>query len=170
MRGRFGHFMDGRYGQDELNRALSTISLICIIINLFVKNQILWYVAVILLVVIYFRMLSRNIGKRSAENDRFLDFTDRFRRGGGYQRGSRRGRSSYNSYDSRRENNSYDSRRGFGEEQRARAAKKKREWEQRKTYRFFSCPQCEQRVRVPKGKGRIEITCPKCRTSFVKKS
>ncbi|MBR4027723.1 MAG: hypothetical protein IKJ01_09295 [Lachnospiraceae bacterium] len=48
--------------------------------------------------------------------------------------------------------------------------KKKAEFAQRKIYRFFSCPMCHQRVRVPKGRGRICITCPKCRTEFVKKS
>ena len=41
---------------------------------------------------------------------------------------------------------------------------------QRKLYRFYKCPQCRQKVRVPKGRGKICITCPKCRTEFVKKS
>ena len=41
---------------------------------------------------------------------------------------------------------------------------------QRAIYRFYKCPSCKQRVRVPKGKGKICITCPKCRTEFVKKS
>lgn len=39
---------------------------------------------------------------------------------------------------------------------------------QRKTHRFFKCPQCGVTVRVPKGKGKIKITCPKCKTAFVR--
>ena len=37
-------------------------------------------------------------------------------------------------------------------------------------YKYFSCPKCRQPVRVPKGKGKIAITCPKCRERFVRKS
>ena len=38
-----------------------------------------------------------------------------------------------------------------------------------KTYRYFVCPNCRQKVRVPRGKGKISITCPKCKTKFVRK-
>ncbi|MBZ2174231.1 hypothetical protein K8M07_03110 [Schnuerera sp. xch1] len=36
----------------------------------------------------------------------------------------------------------------------------------RKTHRYLKCPQCRQQLRVPKGKGKIVITCPKCHTKF----
>lgn len=46
----------------------------------------------------------------------------------------------------------------------------KSQFSQRKTHRFFRCPSCKQQLRVPKGKGLINIRCPKCQTSFTKKT
>ena len=43
-------------------------------------------------------------------------------------------------------------------------------FKQRKQYRYFRCPQCGQQLRVPRGRGKISITCPKCGTQFIKKS
>ena len=37
-------------------------------------------------------------------------------------------------------------------------------------HRYFDCPKCRQMVRVPKGKGKIAITCPRCREKFVRKT
>ena len=37
-------------------------------------------------------------------------------------------------------------------------------------HRYYSCPKCKQSIRVPKGKGKIAITCPKCRERFIKKT
>lgn len=42
----------------------------------------------------------------------------------------------------------------------------KKMFSQRKTHKFFKCPSCRQQIRIPKGHGTVEITCPKCRTSF----
>ena len=39
-----------------------------------------------------------------------------------------------------------------------------------KKHRYFDCPRCRQPVRVPKGKGKISITCPKCGEKFIKKT
>jgi len=49
-------------------------------------------------------------------------------------------------------------------------ARKKSHMEQRKTHRIYKCPSCKQAIRVPRGKGKIAITCPKCRTEFIRKS
>ena len=37
-------------------------------------------------------------------------------------------------------------------------------------HRYYDCPNCRQRVRVPRGKGKISISCPKCREKFVRKT
>ena len=37
-------------------------------------------------------------------------------------------------------------------------------------HRYFDCPKCRQQVRVPRGKGKIAITCPRCREKFIRKS
>lgn len=43
-------------------------------------------------------------------------------------------------------------------------------FQQRKTHRFYSCPACKQHLRVPKGKGKINIVCKNCGRNFVKKT
>lgn len=40
----------------------------------------------------------------------------------------------------------------------------------RKTHRYFKCKSCKTVMRVPKGRGKIEITCPKCRMKTIKKT
>lgn len=142
MRDRFQQFMYGRYGMDQLNRFLSTAALVILIISLFARFPVLDIIVLVLLAWCYFRMFSRNTSKRYAENEKFLNFTS------GFTGRFRRGRT-------------YGHQKNFD---------RKAYWEQRKIYRFFTCPHCSQKVRVPRGKGKICITCPKCRTEFIKRS
>ena len=39
-----------------------------------------------------------------------------------------------------------------------------------KDHRYFICPRCHQTVRVPRGKGKLVITFPKCAEKFHKKT
>ena len=39
-----------------------------------------------------------------------------------------------------------------------------------KTHKIYRCPHCRQKIRVPRGKGKIEITCPSCRSKFIKRT
>lgn len=37
-------------------------------------------------------------------------------------------------------------------------------------HKYFRCPNCGQMLRVPKGKGKISISCRNCGTTFQKKT
>ena len=73
--------MAGRYGRDQLNRFLSVVCLILLIVSIFLRrstraSNILFWLALLVLVLLYFRTFSRNIPKRSAENARFLQIKE----------------------------------------------------------------------------------------------
>ena len=132
MRDKIQNFLRGRYGADSLTKFLMVVALIAMFVPVFIKKFFLLYdLGIVLLVYSYFRVLSRNISKRSAENAAFLRRTSKIT--------------------------------GF-------FAKKKLHFQQRKTHKFFRCPGCGQDIRVPKGKGKIVITCPKCRKEFQARS
>ena len=124
-------FMQGRNGFDQFSQFLNMVVLVIFVLSLFIKWAPLYYIGLALLVYMYFRVFSRNIPKRYAENQKFCNMR----------------------YDFSIKKN-----------------KMKKEWEQRKIYRFYRCPMCKQKVRVPKGRGKICITCPKCREEFVRRS
>lgn len=46
----------------------------------------------------------------------------------------------------------------------------KAKWKHRKTHKFYRCPKCKTWLRLPKGRGKITITCVKCSTKFDKKT
>lgn len=131
MRRRLEQFMLGRYGTDDFSKFLLALCLVLLVLNMFTRVQLLYLLALVLLIYCYFRMFSRNISARAAENQRYLDGTANMRR----------------------------TLRGW-----------KNRVVQSKDYHVYKCPSCGQKIRIPRGKGRICITCPKCRTEFEKRS
>ena len=128
---KFARFMQGRNGVDQLSQFLNVVVLILLVVSIFTKSIILDWLPFVLMGYMYFRIFSRNIAKRSVENQKFCNMR----------------------YDLAIKKNKW-----------------KKEREQKKIYRFFRCPMCHQKVRVPKGRGKICITCPKCRQEFVRRS
>ena len=137
MRDKFNKFMQGRYGVDELSRFTMGVALALIILSMFVNivnrsvGSVLDFLGIAAIVYAYFRIFSRNIQQRYAENQKYLQMTSKLR---------------------------------------LRFNKEKNLMKQRKTHHIYACPGCGQKIRIPRGKGKIEIECPKCHTKFVKRS
>ncbi|MBQ0079380.1 MAG: hypothetical protein KBS66_05785 [Eubacterium sp.] len=144
----------GRYGTDNLNKFLLTVSLICIVANVFIHSYALRLLTVLLLILVYCRMFSRNFPARARENERYLAMTNRFKRSnhsGSYSSGTGYGYG-------------YGANTGYSGP-RPKATKQKAD----PNYKILRCPACSGKLRVPKGVGKINITCPHCNLKFVKK-
>ena len=128
---KMARFMYGRYGMDQLSRNLSLICLVLLIVTMFVRNNVIYMIALVGIVYTYFRVFSRNISRRSEENEKYLKFH--------YKVVGKLNKIKFRITDS-------------------------------KTHRIFRCPSCSQKIRVPRGTGKISIKCPKCRIEFIKKT
>lgn len=134
MKEKFIRFMQGRYGVDQLSKFTMGVAVVAIVLSLFVRGTggaLLNTIGILAIVYTYFRIFSKDIQRRYAENQKYLSLTGKIRQW---------------------------------------IYKEKNIMEQRKTYHIYSCPGCGQKIRIPKGKGRIEIDCPKCHTKFIKNS
>ena len=128
-------FMYGRNGTDQLNLALLVVYLIICVLQMVLARikaamVILNLLAIALAALVLFRVFSRNLAGRRAENARFLSWWTPLKN-------------------------------------RAAGARQRR---QDKEHKYFTCDGCKTICRVPAGKGKIEITCPKCGRKIIGKS
>lgn len=123
-RQKLSSFMTGRNGADELSQAVVGVGVAFYVVYIITREPVFNWVSTAALVYAMFRVLSKNVITRSAENREFLKYVQFL----------------------------------------------KMKWELRKTHKVFLCKKCKKIVRVPKGKGRIEVTCPACRTTTIIKT
>jgi len=70
-------FMQGRYGPDDLYKFLFGLYIITCVINIFLKNQILDIIGLIIVFITFYRVFSKNIYKRNKENREYLKFKNK---------------------------------------------------------------------------------------------
>ena len=142
---------------DELNRTMLITALVLTIIDLFFfqfgtwPRYVLSAVSAALLILLVLRMTSRNQNARYQENMKFLSVVTAVRNW--FQRTFRRSGSGY-----------------APRAKKVRKSKKAPTWSEMRQYKYLICPQCTQRLRVPRGKGRIRVTCTHCGNVFEAKS
>ena len=90
LKEKLSRFMYGRYGSDRLNIFMVIVLLVCAVINLFVRtgyfSVLLTSWEFLLLILIYYRMFSKNISKRYAENQKYLVLENKVKRFFGKQK------------------------------------------------------------------------------------
>ena len=121
-------FMGGRNGFDNLSRILLFVALGVFILTALFRIWALAVLGGILIAIALFRVCSKNLSRRYAENQTYMQLTGNAR---GYV---------HRFYLRRKD---------------------------KKTHKIFRCPNCSQKIRVPRGKGDIKIKCPSCRIEFV---
>ena len=135
FREKLQRFMIGRYGMDQLGRFLFGVLCVLVVLNLFIRfgplGLLVNALELAVIILLYFRMFSRNVNRRWQENQAYL-------------------------------------RMQFYVSEYFK--KLRFRFSEGRKYRIFKCPSCGQKVRIPRGHGRVSIHCPKCGTDFIKRS
>ena len=150
-------FQQQRRGIDELGRTMLITALVLSVIGMIVSRTVGWLRIVtsllsgVLLVLIVLRMFSKDYNKRYQENMKYLTYEtavkDWFRR----------------TFRTKGTGKTYSA-------PRAKRGGKNPTWAELKQFKYLICPQCAQRLRVPRGKGRIRVTCTNCGNVFETRS
>ena len=125
------NFMIGRNGTDQLSMAMLIAGIVLSLLTAITKLGIFNLLGLIVLILTIFRMFSRNLEKRRAENQKFVNF-----------------------------------RANFG----TNAKQLMNRLKSMKKYKYFKCPQCGARLRLPRKVGEVTVTCGKCKNQFKQKA
>lgn len=149
--------MNRLFAMDELNKTLLTVGIVSFLLR-FLFTNVAWAnylctaIAVAALIFFAIRLLySNNREKREREN-RF--FASAFASVKNFFTGKTRGGNK---------------RAKVVTPNKSKPSFSQR-WHEFRNYRYLVCPQCQQKLRVPRGKGKIKVTCTKCRNQFIAKS
>lgn len=139
MQEKIRNLMIGRNGFDKFSQFLVIFGCVGELIFSFLNPR---YSLLFLVITFYgfFRVFSRNVYKRRAENTAYLQVVGRLK-------------------------NSFKNI-GFTHLHEGRSPKAAVD----RDHKIFKCPSCKQKIRVPKGRGKIEITCPRCKGTFIKRT
>jgi ribosomal protein L37AE/L43A len=158
---KYRSFMARRNGPDDLGRDLFVLGVVLLVLGALLNGGMVGALFLLLglaaIVYAYFQMFSTKIDQRRAAN---------------------------RAYVAKRNEVLGKLKAPFAKAGTGKAAGKAQEYAQRaqraaeqakaaaadKDHRYFACPKCKQAVRVPKGAGKIRVTCPKCGEKFQKKA
>lgn len=134
MKEKLRRFLQGRNGSDGYSVFLSWAAMAILLLSLLlssvwsgIPSNVLYIIAMFCVIYSTFRIFSKDITKRQAENVKYFAVLNRIK-----------GKRNYC-----------------------------KQWiSDRKSYRYFTCPTCKAKMRVPKGKGKVQITCKNCGTRF----
>ena len=155
-------FMKDRYGVDDLTTALGGAGMVVALIGSLVRVSWIQWVAIAVVIVAVLRALSKNIPARQKENDAFQGLVARFKGGAGT------GSAAAGPKQAGRARSGAQAAALSDLKRQARTAKTM--WRDRKTKAFLKCPSCGTTLAVPKGKGKLIVTCPKCHAKMETRS
>lgn len=147
-------FMKDRYGADDLTTTLGIAGMILALAGNIARFNALMWIGLILAVVALARAFSKNHAARARENREYRAFVARLPLIGPLA--------------ARSQGASAGAGAGANLKRQARTARTM--WRDRKTKAFMKCPTCGTTLAVPKGKGKLIVTCPKCHTKMEARS
>ncbi len=155
MRDFFNRLFAGRRGPDAVCGVLFAVGLVLSAAAWFAQNQLLGWLVYVPWALAVVRMFSTRLEKRYQENRRFLEWWHRLKATvTGWLAGGRPGKNWANDG------------RSHVYQGTARSTEAAADTAADTAYHHFLCPCCSQKLRVPRGRGKVEVTCPKCKTVF----